>query len=497
MAFSCVALAQAPPQPKMDCAADGVVVNAMTGEPIARAHVSAQPGTSNAVADATGHWTLANVACGRVQIFANKTGFIASTAPSESPAHEVKIALTPQSVATGKVVDEYGDPIPQVRVTVMISRVLQGRRSFQSAGIAMTNDLGEFRVASLQAGRYIVCAIPALMGPPNGSTAYSETCYPGPPEGGAASAMDLPAGRETQVNFTLHETAVYKVHGTATNAPKAGSIAVSLQSRAQSGIGGMPAPAHSTTIRPDGTFTITGVPPGTYTMACDYWEEGGRLTARVPVSVGSSDVEGVVIHLEPAFRLSGTVRVESAGGNAMPKRPWPLNLRSQDPNGGGAQVTWSSDLLSFSVTEAPVGNYRVEGNPPPPFYVKSAVLDGRDLTREAVPIARSGGRLDLVVSDESGSIEGGVEDSDGQVVGGVPVMAMQEGRAPRNVVAGADGRFRISGLPPGDYSVYAWNDLQLVEYADSEWMNQHARGQKVSVSAGSTASVKVVEQIVK
>src|SRR5580692_761898 len=50
---------------KTDCAADGYVVNAVTGEPIPRAHVTLMGGygQSSVAADNSGHWSFSNVAC--------------------------------------------------------------------------------------------------------------------------------------------------------------------------------------------------------------------------------------------------------------------------------------------------------------------------------------------------------------------------------------------------------------------------------------------------
>ncbi|MDE3197398.1 MAG: carboxypeptidase regulatory-like domain-containing protein, partial [Acidobacteriota bacterium] len=386
--------------------------------------------------------------------------------------------------------------VAQARISVMASRVLQGRRGFQQVGMAVTDDQGEFRVARLPTGRYIVCAAPMTTGGPNTKSTYIESCYPGPPEGGAASAMEIPAGREAQVNFTLQETPVYQVRGTLTGGPKTARISVSLQSRELNG-SGRPGVSTGAGIGPDGGFRIFGVAPGEYTIACDYWEENLRLTARVPVTVGSSDVEGVAVHLEPAIRLTGVVQAASAKGTAAPAQPWSLSLRSEDPAGGVSQAVWQNGTQSFTIPELPAGTYRLNANPPSPFYVKSAMLDGRDLTREAIPLARSGGRIEVTISDDSGSIEGSVKDQDGQIVAGASVMASAEGREPRFVPANAEGRFRFDGLPPGDYAVTAWNDLQPVEYADSDWMNRHARPSKVSVAAGQTGSADVVEQVIQ
>ena len=116
---------------------------------------------------------------------------------SGSPVHDLKIELIPQSVAWGKVTDRQGDPVMGVQVTALASRVVDGRARFQQAASGMTNDLGEYRVANLQRGKYILCVHQNQPGIQSASrTTTADTCYPGPVEGGAASAIDLPAGRE-------------------------------------------------------------------------------------------------------------------------------------------------------------------------------------------------------------------------------------------------------------------------------------------------------------
>jgi hypothetical protein len=71
-------------------------------------------------------------------------------------------------------------------------------------------------------------------------------------------------------------------------------------------------------------------------------------------------------------------------------------------------------------------------------------------------------------------------------------MVMQEGRSPRSMPVGADGHFRVANLAPGDYKVYAWDDITQVAYAEPEWMRRQGdKGQSVTVSAVQTAQVKL------
>jgi hypothetical protein len=159
----------------------------------------------------------------------------------------------------------------------------------------------------------------------------------------------------------------------------------------------------------------------------------------------------------------------------------------------GGQLKWNADFSGFVIADMVAGNYRFEGTPPAPFYIRSAMLGGRDLTREEVPVTQSGQQLEVVLSDDSGSVEGTVEDSDGQPAPRISVMVLQDGRSPRTLMTGADGHFRIAGLAPGDYRIYAWDDASQVEYADEEWMKrQGGKGQTVTVQPGQTAgSVKL------
>ena len=121
------------------------------------------------------------------------------------------------------------------QVTAMASHVVDGRPRFQQAGMGVANDLGEYRIASLTRGKYILCVHfnqPGSFYPQAANqTMAADSCYPGPLEGGATSAMDLPAGRESKVDFTLNEVPAVHVRGTVTGLPEGRGTGISLIKR--------------------------------------------------------------------------------------------------------------------------------------------------------------------------------------------------------------------------------------------------------------------------
>jgi hypothetical protein len=169
------------------------------GLPLARAEVrlgSLEPPVAprTTITDETGSYEFSQLPAGRYLVFASKTGFVArefgqtSTAESGQPIvlaaretrERVDIVLPRHSAITGRILDENGDPIEGINVSVRALQSSGGRTRLTSvAGVAArrTNELGRFRVYGLQPGDYVICADVD----PTGSDdlpGYPATCFP-------------------------------------------------------------------------------------------------------------------------------------------------------------------------------------------------------------------------------------------------------------------------------------------------------------------------------
>src|SRR5260370_18072133 len=126
-------------KPEDKCLIEGTVVNAMTGEPLKKAHLSLRP---NGLVDGTpygtptdnaGHFLLADIDPGRYFLTATRNGFVTQglspqgsarqiTALELAPAQKMKevvLKLFPQGVITGHITDEEGEPLASVMVQGM------------------------------------------------------------------------------------------------------------------------------------------------------------------------------------------------------------------------------------------------------------------------------------------------------------------------------------------------------------------------------------------
>jgi hypothetical protein len=385
--------------------------------------------------------------------------------------------LTPQAVITGVVLDDQNDPIQRATVTVMSSHVVQGERRRYFPSTAVTNDIGEFRVAGLPAGKYIVCANGnAWNGPvPGDARAFGEQCSPGP--------IDERAGSEERLSLQLNPIALHHVRGIVSGAPAGVAVQLTIQ-----GMKSLMAPVHD-----DGSFDFAEVPTGSWMLAAAAFDENDRWMGMLQLDVRDSDVNGLHLHLDRGVSVTGHLRIVSPSGNTPNAPDFMAFLNSSQGAFGATQTVWNEDHTSFTLPNVTAGSYRFDLRAPAPFYMKSATLDGRDIADTEQPIGPGAGEIDVVLSDECGSIEGIVSADDKPAAA---MILVQDDQAKTLMVeANADGHFKLNSLHPGAYKVYAWDDATNVEYANPVWMQRNAKGVDVTVNVGQTARANVVRQI--
>jgi hypothetical protein len=506
-----------PPPPASDCAVSGTVVNAMTGEPIPRAMVTlgGADGAGSAT-DATGHWSISNTTCAaNRRATASRIGFIASQMAqatsgsrptvvnlvSGSPVTGVKISLMPESSITGKVQDPNGDPIGSARIQALRVTVQAGERMLvNAASIPTTDSQGNFRIGRLPPGRYVVCVgSPELTYPVGGGAAmvYPDTCFPGPATSGISIAMPVEAGREVHTSFTLTPAPGVHVRGRVSGVPP-----TALRSNVQLiklprnlSMGQSP----NATVQDDGSFDIRTVLPGSYVATLNLQPNPGQppTIMQTPVEVGSADVDNVSLTLQPAGSLSGTVSYQLSNPATPANPPVAVNLRpSSSASFFGAipQAQWDANHLSFDFANIQSGaelrlNVNVNGRD---VYVRSATLRGQDILYQPFTLQGTAGPVDIVVSDDTGSIDVTVNDKDGHPAPDASVILVSTSGLRRILTSGDEGHATQKTLPTGDYRAWAFDNIATVPYAEEEWMNQNAgSGEKVTIASGGSATVTI------
>ncbi len=491
-------------------------------------------GNYTASTDADGRFHIENVVPGRYRVFIEKTGFVGVngrglksdvnvlTVQAGQSGEDLLFRMVPTAVISGRITDEDGDPMSGVRVVAQKKK--PGKSARESVGTEATNDLGEYRLAGLFPGQYWIVAMPppdlrdyekqekSLAGEPQAGeappdTRYVNTYYPGTYDAMQASAVTLKAGDEMPANFTLEPARTYRVRGIISGVTAAQKPAVELVSKTGDSI-------RSTEVGPDGQFEVRGVAPGSYVVRASTPTESQSFTAHQDLSVVAADVDGVKLTPLPSFALSGHLRIEGSSAGDLTQYSASLR-RSELPEDTGFFMS-----PEFFGTNAPVdrlghfewknvnpGNYIVQvyGGDGRGFFLKSATLGGRKI--ETGFMASGPATLDLLVSTTGGTVEGAVADTvvvkdvekggdNFHAVGNATVVAVPEEKyrkLPDRFVTGSTdqhGRFTIRGLAPGNYTLYAWQDLDEPVWVDPDFLkSQEANGTTVKIEEGSHQTV--------
>jgi hypothetical protein len=275
-------------------------------------------------------------------------------------------------------------------------------------------------------------------------------------------------------------------------------------------------------LRP-GRYTIsaraasaTGERPGPTPSPGAAGAPGGRgspppaldLWASADIAVAGDDIDALALVLQPGMTVSGRVVFE--GATAPPPDLSRVQVRlTPPPNPSGTTIMTSTGSLNvvaadgaFSIKGLSPGPYDLNGFAPgstagaPTWVLKSAVSGGRSLLDTTVDIRPGGDLSDVVVTftDKVTEITGLLLDQAGRPVPEFYVIVFptdatrwtQRSRWLRSPARPAsDGRYRITGLPPGEFYLAALTEFDPTQWSSPAFLEQVVPGAiKITVGEG-------------
>ena len=103
----------------------------------------------------------------------------------------------------------------------------------------------------------------------------------------------------------------------------------------------------------------------------------------------------------------------------------------------------------------------------------------------------------MVLTTETGSVEGVAIDRTGDPAANVtvvlvPATARKRTTLYKSLVTGSDGKFRFQEIPPGDYKLFAWDDIETGAWENPEFMRPYEpRGRAIRVSENGKEAVQL------
>jgi len=238
-----------------------------------------------------------------------------------------------------------------------------------------------------------------------------------------------------------------------------------------------------------GTSRFLEVPPGSYEIRAT----AGKLMAVDKIRLPPGGEVEATLNLKPLIEIGGEVIVEGPGSekyrNFRVGLTWPAFRGGTSPSANVDPAT-----LKFKIGGLEPGVWDIGIQPlPPGGYLKAMTLGDLDVLNEEMALTESpGAPLKIFVRTDGAALAVEVEDAKPAIVLIAPEGRLRDIESHRRFLyTDADGKIPVRGLPPGDYRVWAFEELDAQQLSP-EFLDRHMKlGTTVKLAAGQSAELKI------
>jgi len=460
--------------------------------------------------DASGKFQFENLPAGKYDLRATKAG-IGTAVYGATTTHELgdvliledggtlsglKLRFIHTSSVTGRVVDAEGDPVQGANVSLMRAGRNLGQRVLVNTRQAMSNDRGEYRITGIDPGQYYLHA--AIY-----NTGRARRLASGQFLGGATETKDavpivIKSGENaTGLDFRLTTAPGVEIHGHLTGLP--GGPQTDPQhdddealhptpqvflSRADDSMIGW---RQGTAANPnDGVFYLPEVPAGRYRVqaSVQIGKRGYSAWQIIDVQPGMGDLEVPMV-------ANGSVKGQFIIEGESAQKPSNFQMTLNAPNVQSIPAKVAADG-TFELEQVPAGEWTVNLNPVPRGgYIKSIHLGDKDVRFSKFTVEPgSDAVMKVVVSMRTATIEGDT----GSKRAGVLLAPIGEfhdlTRFYYSVASDDEGKFKMLGIAPGKYRVFALEKMAAANFRSPEAADQLGElGEEIELTEGAHVTV--------
>ena len=496
----------------------GVVLNSLTHQPIARALVDAA--ADDVLTDSNGRFVLNLPMASSLFITCSRPGYAIGPGSmvqvhGGEGAVNLTLFLTPQSVIAGHIATSAGEDAEGTHVTVYRRRTRREQSWWETQGQTSTDSTGRFRLTSLQApAEYLLVTAPLIDREGHATTStygYPPVFYPDGAETSANGLISLSPGQQANVELSLVRQPFYPVTIRVRN--DTGPAPIFIQVHDDTDL----QPAYAAEWNAQTHTAQVDLPNGRYYAELRSYSQA-EMYGRVAFTVAGTPVTGLsatVLPLHPVpveIRKDFTVSNDAAAdqrsmlvGMYHHESSPGMNLSLIPADGPSGQVgslvaaKGPSDGIQFQLQGVTPGRYWVRTNA---FdgYVASITSGGVDLAREALVIGPGNTTppIELALRNDAAQIHCTVQQPGESSTNGtasqpvsifaVPISATTGAPLQGSIVTGSETSIR--NVAPGTYTVIELNQFVDIDQLEPAMLHAYlSKGQTVTVEAGATGNV--------